>query len=66
VTIPERPGSFRKFIQALHKRSITEFNYRYSSPEEAHIFVGVKIQSGGLGRNELVTELEDLSTRCLT
>jgi threonine dehydratase len=60
VTIPERPGSFRKFIQALHKRSITEFNYRYSSPEEAHIFVGVKIQSGGLGRNELVTELEDL------
>ena len=60
VTIPERPGSFRKFIQALHKRSITEFNYRYSSPEEAHIFVGVRIQSGGLGRNELVTELEDL------
>ena len=60
VTIPERPGSFRKFIQALHKRSITEFNYRYSSPEEAHIFVGVKIQSGGLGRNELVTELQDL------
>lgn len=60
VTIPERPGSFRKFIQALHKRSITEFNYRYSSPEEAHIFVGVQIQSGGLGRNELVTELEDL------
>ncbi|TDT40163.1 threonine dehydratase [Halospina denitrificans] len=60
VTIPERPGSFRQFIQALHKRSITEFNYRYSSPEEAHIFVGVQIQSGGLGRNELVTELEDL------
>lgn len=60
VTIPERPGSFRQFIQALHKRNITEFNYRYSSAEEAHIFVGVQIQAGGLGRNEVVTELTDL------
>ena len=60
VTIPERPGSFRQFIQALHRRNITEFNYRYASPDEAHIFVGVQIQAGGLGRNELVTELEGL------
>jgi len=60
VTIPEKPGSFRQFIQALHKRNITEFNYRYSSPDEAHIFVGVQIQAGGLGRNELVSELMDL------
>ncbi len=60
VTIPERAGSFRKFIKALQKRSITEFNYRYSSADEAHIFVGVQIQAGGLGRNEVVSELEDM------
>ncbi|MEQ6885484.1 threonine ammonia-lyase, biosynthetic [Salicola sp. Rm-C-2C1-2] len=60
VTIPERPGSFRQFIQALRKRNITEFNYRYSSADEAHIFVGVQIQAGGLGRNEVVSELTDL------
>ncbi|MGM0451477.1 MAG: threonine ammonia-lyase, biosynthetic, partial [Pseudomonadota bacterium] len=60
VTIPEKPGSFRQFIQALHKRNITEFNYRYSSADEAHIFVGVQIQAGGLGRNEVVSELTDL------
>ena len=28
VTIPERPGSFRKFCRVIVKRSITEFNYR--------------------------------------
>ncbi|PAV25378.1 threonine dehydratase [Tamilnaduibacter salinus] len=59
VTIPERPGSFRSFIKALHKRSITEFNYRYSDGEEAKIFVGIKIQAGGLGRDELVQELRE-------
>ncbi|MCW8887658.1 MAG: threonine ammonia-lyase, biosynthetic, partial [Gammaproteobacteria bacterium] len=30
VTIPERPGSFRKFCELLGQRSITEFNYRYA------------------------------------
>ncbi|MFM9913021.1 MAG: threonine ammonia-lyase, biosynthetic [Methylophilaceae bacterium] len=43
VTIPETPGSFKKFCTLLGKRSITEFNYRYSDPKEAHIFVGVQI-----------------------
>src|SRR5690606_6843009 len=27
VTIPERPGSFRAFCEALGRRAITEFNY---------------------------------------
>lgn len=43
VTIPERPGAFRRFIALLGKRNVTEFNYRYADPEEAHIFVGVGI-----------------------
>ena len=43
VTIPERPGSFRKFCSIIGKRGITEFNYRYSSPEQAHVFVGLQL-----------------------
>ena len=43
VTIPEEPGSYRRFIQVLGRRSITEFNYRYAEGPDAHIFVGVQI-----------------------
>jgi threonine dehydratase len=43
VTIPERPGSFRKFCTLLGARNITEFNYRMSDADEAHVFVGVTV-----------------------
>jgi threonine dehydratase len=45
ITIPEQPGSFKKFCSLLGKRAITEFNYRYADPKKAHIFVGVQISS---------------------
>jgi threonine dehydratase len=45
VTIPERPGSFKAFCALLGPRSITEFNYRYADPREAHVFVGVQVQN---------------------
>jgi threonine dehydratase len=44
VTIPERPGSFRQFCSLLGVRNVTEFNYRYSDPKEAHVFVGVQVR----------------------
>lgn len=44
VTIPETPGSFRRFCALLGPRNITEFNYRYADPREAHVFVGVQVQ----------------------
>jgi threonine dehydratase len=44
VTIPERPGSFRQFCALLGARNVTEFNYRYSDPEQAHVFVGVQVR----------------------
>ena len=47
VTIPERPGSFKKFCATLGARNITEFNYRFSDPVEAHVFVGVEVQDRG-------------------
>ena len=43
VTIPERPGSFKKFCAALGGRGITEFNYRIADPAEAHVFVGIEV-----------------------
>ena len=43
VSIPEQPGAFKTFCRLLGDRNITEFNYRYSDPKIAHIFVGVAI-----------------------
>jgi threonine dehydratase len=48
VTVPERRGSFRRFCEALGGRNVTEFNYRMSGADAAHIFVGVSVH----GREE--------------
>ena len=45
VTLPERPGSFQGFCSVIGRRTVTEFNYRLSSRETAHIFVGFATQS---------------------
>jgi threonine dehydratase len=59
VTIPEQPGSYRRFIQLLGKRSITEFNYRYSDPRAAQIFVGVQLSEGDLEKRQIITMLQE-------
>jgi threonine dehydratase len=59
VTIPEEPGSFRHFCQAIGKRGITEFNYRYSGPTQAHVFAGVQLQEGDSERHALVKDLRE-------
>lgn len=60
VEIPEEPGSFRKFCNALGRRGITEFNYRFNDGGSAHIFVGVQLTSGAEERSELINRLESL------
>ena len=45
VTIPERPGAFREFCGVIGRRVVSEFNYRLSGRDEAHIFVGLKTAS---------------------
>src|SRR3982751_1731924 len=45
VTIPERPGAFREFCATIGRRVVTEFNYRLSGRDAAHIFVGVATRS---------------------
>jgi threonine dehydratase len=42
VTIPERPGAFLDFCTVIGDRNITEFNYRMSARDEAHILAGVQ------------------------
>lgn len=57
VTIPEQPGSFKAFCQAIGKRQITEFNYRYHTDREAQIFVGVQTHPESDPRKELLESL---------
>jgi threonine dehydratase len=45
VTLPEQRGSFRRFCELVGNRSVTEFNYRISDEQRAHVFVGIQINS---------------------
>jgi threonine dehydratase len=60
VTVPERPGSFKRFCSALGRRSITEFNYRYADNKEAQVFVGLAVAPGG---EDLAQLLEGLAKK---
>ena len=57
--IPEQPGSFRRFCEAIGRRGITEFNYRYSDDSKAHIFVGIQLSKGLQERKALLIQLRD-------
>jgi len=43
VTIPEERGSFKRFCELVGPRAVTEFNYRISDRQVAHVFVGIAI-----------------------
>ncbi len=43
VTLPEKPGAYKKFLGLIGKRNVTEFNYRYHTASEAHVFVGIQV-----------------------
>jgi len=45
VTMPEQRGSFRRFCELVGERSVTEFNYRISDADRAHVFVGIQVSS---------------------
>jgi threonine dehydratase len=52
VTIPEERGSFKRFCTLIGElpggpRNVTEFNYRISDSEKAHVFVGLTTQGKG-------------------
>ena len=54
VEIPEQPGSFLRFCQVIGQRSVTEFNYRYSDPAAARIFVGLALADGRREKDQLL------------
>jgi threonine dehydratase len=62
VTIPERPGSFKKFCAKLGGSNITEFNYRIADSREAHIFVGIEVD----GRAQTARIVRNLRRHGLT
>jgi threonine dehydratase len=47
VTIPEERGSFKRFCELIGPHAVTEFNYRISQTDVAHVFVGVAITGRG-------------------
>ncbi|MFO1155146.1 MAG: threonine ammonia-lyase, biosynthetic [Rhodospirillales bacterium] len=59
VTIPEKPGSYRSFIQLLGGRAITEFNYRYADAKAARIFVGVQLAAGEAEKRQIIAMLAE-------
>ncbi len=58
VEIPEQPGTFRRFCELLGRRSVTEFNYRYSDSVRARIFVGLALSGGAEEREEVRLSIE--------
>ena len=58
VTIPERKGAFLDFCHRLGKRVVTEFNYRYSSADQATLFVGVRLSRGSEELRQIIDELQ--------
>ncbi len=52
VTIPEERGSFKRFCELIGglpggPRNVTEFSYRISDANKAHVFVGLTTQGKG-------------------
>ncbi len=64
VTIPEEKGAFRAFCSQLGGIVISEFNYRYDTDKNAHIFVGVKLKKGQQEYNQLLKKLSDNGYAC--
>jgi len=58
--IPEEAGSFLRFSDAIGRRGVTEFNYRYSDTSVARVFVGIQLRGGITERNEVIEELTAL------
>jgi len=52
VTIPEERGSFKRFLELIGNlpggpRNVTEFNYRMSDSDKAHVFLGLSTHGKG-------------------
>ncbi|MCV0416483.1 MAG: threonine ammonia-lyase, biosynthetic [Brevundimonas sp.] len=57
VTMKDDRDDYRRFLDSLDGRSVTEFNYRWSGDGVAQIFVGVALRGGQDERLDLVQAL---------
>ena len=64
ATIPERPGSFKRFCRLLGPSNITEFNYRFADPDNAHVFVGLSVRNHA-EKDRLLRKVERAGIRTL-
>jgi len=64
VKIPETKGAFKEFCQLLGGITISEFNYRYASEQQAHLYVGVKLKRGRTEYQTLLSTLSDNGYEC--
>ncbi len=60
VTIPEQPGSFRRFCEILGLHGVTEFNYRYAEPSQAHVFAGIQMRDGEGDKDAIIAKLRKI------
>ena len=57
VSIPEKPGSFAELISAVMPHAVTEFSYRYATPEIANILIGISLTGPASQRGEELARL---------
>lgn len=60
VSIPEKPGSFAKLIEAVLPHAVTAFSYRYAQPESANVLMGISL-SASTGQDDLAKISRELS-----
>ncbi|OAP61785.1 threonine ammonia-lyase, biosynthetic [Fonsecaea erecta] len=66
VTIPERPGSFAQLVEAVLPQAVTEFGYRYSNTDKAHVMMGITVSSAGARARELDSLFSRLAAEGMT
>ncbi|KAK5716361.1 threonine deaminase [Elasticomyces elasticus] len=61
VSIPERPGAFASLVKAVNPNAVTEFCYRFASPEKADVLIGVQFSASTRTRDlgNLIARLEE-------
>ena len=62
--IPEKPGSFLRFVEKLGRHSVTEFNYRMGDGFIAHIFLGDAVKDVA-ERQALQKRIRSAGSHCI-
>jgi threonine dehydratase len=59
VTVPEKAGSYRRFIRTLGSRAVTEFNYRFAdATAPAQLLVGIALTRREAEKREVMELLQ--------